>query len=119
VSETTFLYRPVGEKELQLIRESGFRRFPPRLPEQPFFYPVLTQVYAEEIARQWNAPDPASGQTGCVLRFQVKKELLRKYEVKQVGDVQHREYWIPAEDLDEFNDNIVGVIEILAEYRGS
>jgi hypothetical protein len=35
------LYRPVGKKELELIRASGFRAFPPRLPGQPFFYPVL------------------------------------------------------------------------------
>ena len=26
------------------------------------------------------------------------------------------QYWIPAVDLEEFNDNIVGVIEVVAEY---
>ena len=31
------LYRPVGEQELALIRESGYTAFPPRLPEQPIF----------------------------------------------------------------------------------
>jgi hypothetical protein len=34
------LFRPTGERELALIRESGWRAFPPRLPEQPIFYPV-------------------------------------------------------------------------------
>ncbi|MDQ3711150.1 MAG: hypothetical protein M3388_02900 [Acidobacteriota bacterium] len=36
-----WLYRPVGLKELELIYDSGFSEFPPRLPHQPFFYPVL------------------------------------------------------------------------------
>jgi hypothetical protein len=46
------LYRPVGPKELALIAESGFREFPPRLPEQPIFYPVTNEEYwipAEEL----------------------------------------------------------------------
>ena|GEM_PF-5137857 len=43
--------RPVGRKELALVRASGFRAFPPRLPGQPFFYPVLNQEYATQIAR--------------------------------------------------------------------
>ena len=49
------LYRPVGTKELSLIAESGYTRFPPRLPEQPIFYPVLNKEYAVEIASGWNA----------------------------------------------------------------
>jgi len=31
------LYRPVGQAEFELIRDSGFHQFPPRLPEQPIF----------------------------------------------------------------------------------
>ncbi len=31
--------------------------------------------------------------------------------------VKHQEYWIPADDLPEFNNNIVGDIEVIAEYR--
>ncbi len=64
---TTTLYRPVGQAELDLIRESGFIAFPPRLPEQPIFYPVLTRSYAEQIARDWNTKDPKSGFVGYVL----------------------------------------------------
>ncbi len=48
------LYRPVGTKELRLIQESDYTAFPPRLPEQPIFYPVLTEQYAIEIASGWN-----------------------------------------------------------------
>ena len=49
------LYRPVGTAELRLIEESGWREYPPRLPEQPIFYPVLEEGYAAEIASRWNA----------------------------------------------------------------
>ncbi len=48
------LYRPIGTKELNFIRETGYRAFPPRLPEQPVFYPVLNERYAMEIASKWN-----------------------------------------------------------------
>ena len=44
------LYRPIGEAERVLIEKSGYTKFPPRLPEQPIFYPVLNEQYAEEIA---------------------------------------------------------------------
>ena len=117
--ETVTLYRPVGPKELALIRESGFRAFPPRLPEQPIFYPVLTEDYAEKIARDWNVK--ASG-SGYVTRFCVRRDFLNRYEVQNAGGSQHREYWIPAEDLPLFNQNIVGTIEVIAEFhsdRGS
>jgi hypothetical protein len=49
------LWRPVGPQELVLIKHSGWKRFPPRLPDQPIFYPVLNFGYAEQIARDWNS----------------------------------------------------------------
>ena len=113
----TTLYRPVGRKELEFIRASGFRAFPPRLPHQPFFYPVLTEEYAVEIARDWNTKDEASGYEGYVLRFNVRAEFLEKYDVHVAGSSIHREYWIPAGDLEEFNRNIEGIIEIVGEFR--
>ena len=116
MSETTVLYRPVGEEELKLIRESRYTAFPPRLPEQPIFYPVLSEEYAAQIARDWNAKYNAS-KTGYVTRFRVRPDFLRRYEVRTVGGSEHQEYWIPAEDLEEFNRNLVGEIEVLAEYR--
>lgn len=116
---TVTLYRPVGQKELDLIRESGWIAFPPRLPFQPIFYPVLNEEYATKIARDWNTTDQASGYVGYVTRFQVKAESLAQYPVKTVGNSVHQELWIPAEDLPELNASIVGRIEVVAEYRGN
>jgi hypothetical protein len=116
---TTTLYRPVGPKELALIEGSGFRAFPPRLPDQPFFYPVLRREYADQIARDWNARDARTGHLGYVTEFDVGTAYLSRFEPRQVGDVTHVEYWIPAEDLPEFNRNIHGVIRVVAEFRGA
>ena len=66
------LYRPTGPRELELVKQSGFKRWPPRLPEQPIFYPVTNEAYA----------------------------------IQKVGGESHTEWWIPAEDLEEFNDNM-------------
>lgn len=116
---TVTLFRPVGQKELDLIHQSAYRAFPPRLPSQPIFYPVLTESYAVQIARDWNTKDAASGYRGYVTRFQVRATFLRAYSVHTVGSSAHQEYWIPAEDLLQFNANIVGTIEIIAEFSGS
>jgi len=113
----TTLFRPVGQKELDLIAATGFARFPPRLPSQPIFYPVLTEPYAVEIARDWNTRDEASGYAGYVLRFRVETEFLAKYPERIAGAARHLELWIPAEDLDEFNRHIRGPIEVIAEFR--
>jgi hypothetical protein len=114
---TITLYRPVGDKELALIRDSGFRTFPPRLPHQPIFYPVLNEEYAHQIARDWNTKDPASGFAGYVTRFLVDAEYMQQFDVQTVGGNVHQEYWIPAEQLDEINRHIVGLIEVVAEYH--
>jgi hypothetical protein len=116
-TDVVTLYRPVGQAELDLVRASGFHAFPPRLPQQPIFYPVLTEAYATQIARDWNTKDAASDFTGYVLRFSVQADFLGRYEIHTVGDARHQEYWIPADDLEEFNQNIVGKIEILAVHR--
>ena len=113
----TTLYRPVGQAELELIMSSSFRRFPPRLPEQPFFYPVLNENYATQIARDWNTKDASSGFVGYVLRFEVRSGFLSDYDVHVVGSSEHREYWIPAAELEKLNDSIVGVIELISEFR--
>lgn len=111
------LYRPVGQKELDLIKESDYKSFPPRLPEQPIFYPVCNEEYAVQIARDWNAKHN-NPKVGYVTRFQVRAEYLLRYEIQTVGGSVHQEYWIPSEELKEFNQNIVGLIEVIAEYRG-
>lgn len=117
MEETTILYRPVGAKELSLIAETAYRAFPPRLPGQPIFYPVLNEGYATQIARDWNAKNSES-QVGYVTRFAVKTSYLSQFTIQKVGGAPHLEYWIPAEQLSEFNQNIVGKIEVISEFRG-
>lgn len=110
------LYRPVGEKELILIEKSGYSEFPLRLPEQPIFYPVLNRKYAEEIAEKWNIRDKNSGYKGYVTEFEVDDDYISRYEVHTVGKSYHQELWIPAEELSEFNNNIIGKIKVIIEF---
>jgi hypothetical protein len=114
--ETVTLWRPTGPEELALVEASGWREWPPCLPDQPIFYPVLNEEYATRIARDWNVK--ASG-VGYVTRFEVEKAFLDGYEVQQAGGQTILEYWIPAEDLDVFNRHIVGTIDVVAEFRRS
>ena len=112
-AELVTLYRPTGPEELELVRKSGFASWPPRLPDQPIFYPVTNEGYAAQIARDWNVP--ASGY-GCVTRFQVRREFMERFPIQQVGGREHTEWWVPAEQLEELNANIVGCIEVVAEF---
>ena len=113
MSETVTLWRPTGPEELKLVEESGWTAWPPRLPEQPIFYPVTTEEYAVKIARDWNVPSSGSG---FVTRFEVRKDYLDQYDVQQAGGKAHEEYWIPAEDIDAFNAAIVGTIEVVRSF---
>ncbi len=110
---TVTLYRPTGPEELALVAQSGYLRWPPRLPEQPIFYPVTNEAYAVEIARDWNVPQ--SG-TGFVTRFEVLESFMRRYETHIVGAARHEEWWIPAEDLEALNAHLVGRIEIVHSF---
>jgi len=110
---TKTLYRPVGPNELELIEASGWRAFPPRLPEQPIFYPVLNEQYAAEIAERWNVP--ASG-AGYVTEFEVDAAYVSRFEPKQVGAGEHVELWVPAGELAEFNAHIVGEIRVVKSF---
>lgn len=110
---TTTLYRPVGPEELKLIEDSDWTRFPPRLADQPIFYPVMNEEYAIQIARDWNVP--ASG-SGFVTKFEVESEYVSKFEIQRVGGQQHDELWVPAEELEEFNSHIVGEIVVTQEF---
>ncbi|MFD4143592.1 hypothetical protein [Streptomyces sp. NPDC058572] len=111
---TTTLWRPTGPKELELVRESEFRAWPPRLPEQPIFYPVLDEDYAITIARDWNVKHDGAG---FVTRFQVESGFLTRYPVQQAGGRTILELWVPAEELDDFNAHIVGTIEVVHEFH--
>ena len=113
VEDLITLYRPVGPKELKLIEESDWKRFPPRQLQQPIFYPVMNEEYAIQIARDWNVP--ASG-SGFVTKFSLPAAYLAKYQVQNVGGPIHNELWVPAEELEEFNDNIIGLIEVTQSF---
>lgn len=112
-AETTTLYRPIGPRERKLLEANGWKRWPPRLPEQPIFYPVTNVEYATEIASRWNVA--ASG-AGYVTRFRVRNTFMQRFPIQCVGAERHTEWWIPAEELEELNDNIVGTIEVIASY---
>ncbi|WP_445456463.1 ADP-ribosylation/crystallin J1 [Flavobacterium sp. HNIBRBA15423] len=116
--KTTKLYRPVGLKEMELITESDFKSFPPRLDWQTIFYPVMNQEYAEQIAKEWNTPDEFSGYCGIVTAFDVNSDYLQQFEIQNVGDKNHNELWIPSEELEVFNKNIVGEIKIVKVFYG-
>lgn len=111
------LFRPTGKDELRLVEQSGWRNWPPRLPDQPIFYPVLTFEYAEKIARDWNSTRAAPDNLGFVTRFEIDAETAARYEVQEAGGKQLRELWVPAEELQDFNRGIVGRIEVVATYQ--
>jgi hypothetical protein len=119
VEDAVTLFRPTGPGELELVRQSGWKRWPPRLDWQPIFYPVLNEEYAVQIARDWNAKDPATGHRGYVTRFKVRTSVLDRYEVHRVGGRVHDEYWIPAAEVEGLNDNIVGEIEVISIFTGA
>ncbi|AJQ92095.1 hypothetical protein [Gynuella sunshinyii] len=110
--KTVTCYRPLGQKELELVKQSDFKRWPPRLPEQPIFYPVTSEAYAIELT-QWNVTDFGKG---YVARFEVNKAFMDRFPIKTVGAKRHTEWWVPAEELEALNDNIVGHIDIIREY---
>ena len=112
---TVTMYRPVGKDELALIEQSGFAAYPPRLPDQPIFYPVLNEGYARQIARDWNSRLNADKE-GYVTRFAIRQDVADRYAPEVVGGREHAEIWVPAEELAAFNDAIVGRIEVIAKY---
>ncbi|WP_294328032.1 ADP-ribosylation/crystallin J1 [uncultured Chryseobacterium sp.] len=117
--KTTRLYRPVGEKEMVLIIENGYKKFPPRLEWQPIFYPVLDEDYASEIAEKWNTRDEFGNYLGFVTRFDVSEEVALQYPAQNVGARNHNELWVPSEELDAFNQAIVGNIEVIRVFVGN
>jgi hypothetical protein len=115
---TTVLYRPLGRRELELIREGGFRAFPPLPPGQSIFKAALTRDYAAEVARNWSAKEKTPAYSDVyVVRFEVDSAYLSRYSPHQVAGSRHREYSIPADGLNEFNGHIRGLIELVAEYH--
>lgn len=116
--KTITLYRPVGLQELELIFKSGFKNYPPRLSWQPIFYPVLNEQYAIEIATRWNLDDEGSGYSGFVTVFDIPEIYFKQFTVENVGGHHHNELWVPAEELENFNAQIIGEIKITKQYYG-
>ncbi|MBF6348205.1 MULTISPECIES: hypothetical protein [Nocardia] len=112
--KTLTLWRPTGPEELALVEASEWKAWPPRLLEQPIFYPVLNEDYAIRIARDWNVA--ASG-VGYVTRFRIDADFAARYPVRQAGGQTILELWVPAEELEEFNRHIVGRIDVVHEFR--
>lgn len=113
--DTITMFRPVGANELKLIEEAGYEAYPPRLPDQPIFYPVLNEAYARQIAKDWNSR-LNDRKEGYVTRFAVRADVASKYDPKVVGGRQHKEIWVPAEELEAFNAAIVGKIEVIVKF---
>lgn len=116
--QTITIYRPVGEKEMILIINSNYAAFPPRLEWQPIFYPVLNEGYANQIASEWNTNDSFGNYLGFVTKFSIDENIFRKYSVQNVGNTMHNELWVPASDLEEFNNSIQGRIEVINVFIG-
>jgi tetratricopeptide (TPR) repeat protein len=110
------LYRPVGLQELALIYDSGMKAFPARLPQQPIFYPVLDLEYARQTASGWNTQN--AGFAGYVTEFKVEDDYIGRFEEHAVGGSQYQELWIPADEVEEFNQHIVGHIKVVEAYFG-
>jgi hypothetical protein len=111
--DTVTLFRPLGPDELRLIEAQDWAAFPPRLPEQPIFYPVTNFEYAREIAEHWNVRDQGCG---YVVQFELRADYISQFDAHKVGAKHHTEYWIPAAELEEFNRNIVGRIKLVAQF---
>lgn len=111
------LWRPVGRRELAKIEASGMAAYPPRLLEQPIFYPVLSFEYAEEIARDWNSTSADHNFVGYVTAFDVDDDYVSRFSPQVAGGKARQELWVPAEELAEFNAHILEKIEVVAEYR--
>lgn len=114
----TTLWRPVGGYELALVVASAFARYPPRLPEQPIFYPVCTRQYAEDIAYQWNLGDTSSAFSGFITEFRVPTSVADRYPRKVVGGREHEELWVPADEQDAFCDAFEGSITVIEGRLG-
>ena len=94
---------------MDLVIQSGYKKWPPRLPDQDIFYPVTTEQYAHEV-NAWNFKQFGDG---YVTRFEVKEEFVKNYKIQAVGGLTRTEWWIPASDLETLNENIIGLIEVI------
>lgn len=112
IDNFVILYRAVGELEYRLVKNSAFRSFPMRMSYQDIFFCAVNEENAINIAKDWNARDRENGNVGYVLKFNIRKEFIEKYELRKTN-----EYYIPAKDFEELNRNLIGYIEGIYEFR--
>lgn len=79
----------------------------------------LTFCLTETLAEKWNTKDEFSGYCGIITKFDLPTDYLQKYEVHNVGGFIHNELWVPSDDLNEFNSNIIGQVEIVKVFIGT
>lgn len=111
--DTVTLYRAIGPGQMQAILDRDCARFPARLPQQKFFFPLLTEAFANYIAQEWNVPN--SG-VGYIVRFRVDAEYLQTKRIYRVGGPEHREYRIERDEFPRFNAAIRGPIEVVGVF---
>ncbi|OLD20926.1 MAG: hypothetical protein AUI91_05700 [Acidobacteria bacterium 13_1_40CM_3_56_11] len=110
------LWRPVGFHEMAKVFEAGMKGFPPRLPEQSIFYPVLVQEYADQTAATWNTKEEPF--VGYVIEMEILDEYGARFTPQTVGSAIHRELWVPSEELAEFNNQLTKPVSVRRAYFG-
>ena len=112
--DTTVLFRPVGEKELALIVGRLSRLSTPPARAADFLSRHERRLRGSDRARL----EHSRRRDRLRERFRVRSAFLRRYSRHTVGASTHGEYWIPAEELPDFNAALVGPIEVIAELHG-
>lgn len=107
---TFTLYKPVSQKELDLIKKSGWQAFPSEITEQPFFYPLMKEAYSAQILKECSAP---AYSVAYIMRFEIDVDFVSRYRIRNIGPNRHQELWVPTKELAEFNRHIVGPIEVV------
>jgi len=62
--------------------------------------------------------DPNSDGVGFVTAFEIPEDYLSRFEIQTVGLKHHQELWVPAEQLDEFNHEIINGIRVEKSFIG-
>ncbi|NVJ13315.1 hypothetical protein [Myxococcus sp. AM010] len=111
MSKTFTLYRPIGLKEAELILDSDCSAFPPRLPDQPIFYPVMNAEYARQIARDRDTPDAGSGHASSVTAFDVDTAYASRFPVRFTDAWYGPEYRGPDTTLGPLERQILALFK--------
>jgi len=107
------LYKSLSPQQLVQVENSGWRRFAADGSKQRVFYPKVYLSYAEQIARQWDA---VQFERGFVVSFKICAEVLHRYEIQTVAYEEHLEYRVPIAELEFFNQQIMGKIELVSSF---